>query len=293
MRSTLWRPNPVTDNPAGSPASPRTPSATQKAALSVALAVAAALAGAAARPVALPGALGALWGWSLALPARAAAAQPDSPEPILRVRGEATLTVRPDVAVIWLGVISRADSAQQAMARTARTARQVLDAVERLGVSAREVKTRGLQLAPLFRSDDKAGAERPIGYEARYDLEITLRDMELVGAVVDEAVQAGANQVQGIRFSVRDLQAVQQEVLRQAVADGLRRAQTLAEAAGVRLGALRSVEDVQLSGPPMLASPTALAGRLSAAVPIAPGELTLQASVLLTFQLREPLASAS
>ena len=172
------------------------------------------------------------------------------------------------------------------MARTSQAARRILDAVSRMGVPGRDVRTRGLQLTPVFRHDEKTGEGQLAGYEARYELEITVKDLELVGPLVDAAVQAGANQVDSIRFTVRELEAVKQQALQQAVVDGLRQARTLAEAAGVRLGSLRSVDDVQLNGPPDLRPPVALAARQPSAVPVALGELTFEASVLLTFDLQ-------
>ena len=223
--------------------------------------------------------------WALWLPARAAT-EPVGQERVVRVRGRAVVSVRPDVAVVRLGAFSRADTAQEAMVRTSQVARRILETVLRLGVPERNVQTRGLQLMPIFRHDDRAGAGQLAGYEARYELEITVRDLELVGPLVDGAVQAGANLVHSIRFTVRELDAVKQQALQQAVADGLRQARTLAEAAGSRLGPLRSVDDVQLNGPPELRPVAAVTALQESPVPVAPGELAFEASVLLTFDLR-------
>lgn len=223
--------------------------------------------------------------WALWLPARAAT-DAGGQDRVVRVRGRAVVSVRPDAAVVRLGAFSRADTAQEAMMRTSQVARRILDTVLRLGVPERDVQTRGLQLMPVFRHDDRTGAGQLAGYEARYELEITVRNLELVGPLVDGAVQAGANQVHGIRFTVREPDAVKQEALRQAVADGLRQARTLAEAAGSRLGPLRSVDEVQLIGPPEPRPVSAAAALPESAAPVTPGQLAFEASVLLTFDLR-------
>lgn len=205
---------------------------------------------------------------------------------LLRVTGRSVLAAAPDSAVVRLGVIVRDQTAEQALRRAADAVQAVLQAAGSVGVLERNVKTRSLELVPVFRRTEQEGSPQPVGYEARYELEILVYPLDRVGPLVDEAVRAGANRVHSIRFGLRDPQLVQQQVLRQAVADALRQARTVAEAAGVRLGPVVSVDQVQLAGPGGLSEPVALAAGRESGLPIVPGELTFEASVQVTFELR-------
>ena len=226
------------------------------------------------------------WVWrAVALPLHAAEAPAPAPRQ-LQVRGHASVSLTPDTATVHLGVLTRAESAQEAMAHSARAARRILEAVGRLGIGQEHLRTRGVQLSPVVRRDEKTGEGRLSGYEARYDLEVVVRDLDRVGPLVDAAVRAGANQVHSIRFTVHDAEAARQQALQQAMADGLRQARILADAAGLTLGPLQTVDEVRVQGPPEAPVPVSLVAREAAALPVVPGELRLEASVRLTFEIR-------
>jgi len=222
-------------------------------------------------------------GFPDAPPARAAEA--GGAVRILKVRGHAVVAAAPDSAVVRLGIQTRAQTAQQALRRASEVVEAVLRVTDWMDIDEREVQTRSVELVPLWRDVDKGRQLELAGYEARYELEVTVHPPERVGLLVDEAVKAGANRLHGIRFGLRNLQAVQQQALQQAIADALRQARTLAEAAGVRLGPVISVDEVQLSTPAAPPAPMALASGQEAAPPIAAGELAVEAWATVTFEL--------
>ena len=230
------------------------------------------------------GLLTGLGGW--ADTPRARAAEAGGTVRLLKVRGHAVVPVTPDSAVVRLGIQIRAQTAQQALRRASEVVEAILRVTEWADVDQRDVQTRSAELIPVWRDADKGRQLELAGYEARYELEVKVHPPERVGLLVDEAVKAGANRVHGIRFGLRNPQAVQQQALQQAVADAIRQARTLAEAAGVRLGPVISVDEVQLSSPSLPVAPVAVASGQEAALPIAAGELAVEAWATVTFELQ-------
>ncbi|HEY8425378.1 MAG TPA: SIMPL domain-containing protein [Limnochordales bacterium] len=210
-----------------------------------------------------------------------------STERTLTVTGRATVTAPPDVAQITLGVESQAPSARQAHEANARKVERIVAALSELGVPARDIQTAGISLTPVYRTDERGGEPRLTGYRASYRLHIRVRPVEQAGTVADAAVQAGANRIESIQFTVEDLEGIKEQALQQAVADALRQARVLAQAAGVQLGSLLTLRDAYFSSPEMpVRLPLARLSEAAADTPILPGELGFQAAATLVFEIR-------
>lgn len=110
-----------------------------------------------------------------------------------------------------------------------------------------------------------------------------MRDLSALGSVLDAVIADGANSFQGLNFGLQDPEPTLDEARRRAVADGLRKAALYAAAAGVRLGPLTSLSEAGSNQPrPEMMQ----AARMSSdAVPVAPGEVTVSASVTMVFAI--------
>jgi uncharacterized protein YggE len=113
-------------------------------------------------------------------------------------------------------------------------------------------------------------------------LEVTVRDVNVAGDVLDGVVEAGANQVYGVTFTVSDDSKWQSEARKNAVADARARAQELAGLTGVELGEVQLVSEVIGGGP----VPIAYAERAMGGGGIAPGELEMSTQVQVTFAIQ-------
>ncbi|WP_372884201.1 SIMPL domain-containing protein [Shimia sp.] len=221
---------------------------------------------------------------ALALCAGAALAAGTATGGQITVSGEGRVERVPDMAVITLGVEHEAPSAGAAVARVAAGSEALLTALAEIGVAPRDLRTSTLSLSPLRNHRSQgAGAPEIIGFQARNEVTVRLRDLsrlpELLGRVTDE----GGNRFRGLHFALQDPAPAIDEARRLAVADGRARAALYAEAAGVGLGALVSISDAATALPqPMLMARTASADM---AMPIAEGELGLSASVTMVFEI--------
>lgn len=201
----------------------------------------------------------------------------------LTVTGEGRATAIPDLAVVTLGVSSEAATAAEAMAATSARQQAVIDTLRQAGVAPRDIQTATLTLSPRMDYPEN-GAPRLTGYAAQNSVQVRVRDLAGLGALLDRLVQGGANEIAGIAFAREDMAAAEDEARIAAVADARRRARQMAEAAGMRLGALRSLSDGVMSAPgpmPMMA----MRADAKAAAPIEAGEMELRAQVMAVYDL--------
>lgn len=202
----------------------------------------------------------------------------------IQVTGSAIVTGAPDVAYITLGVETRDASAEIAAQENATRMASVFAALKALGLTDKELATSGYNVYSSNQVQNR-GTEDEVTittYHVQNRINITVTDLASVGQIIDTAVKAGANQVQGIRFDIEDKQAMQLEALKNAVAQGMIKAAVMAESAGLTLGGLATMNESYSSYAPMV-STMALRADTSASTIINPGDVEVSATVNLEF----------
>jgi uncharacterized protein YggE len=209
------------------------------------------------------------------LPGSASSAAAD--EGGITVQGTASVVSVPDRAELSFGVESQAQTAKAALAANAAEMRRVLAALRAAGAS--DLKTQYVSLSP--RLDDQARVQ---AYVATNSVSATIKQLGRAGAVIDAAVEAGANQVYGPTLSRGDQSDLYHQALKAAVANARESAQALAAAANVSLGRVTAV--VEGGGAP---SPMPLAAAAKAedagSTPIEGGSQQVGATVTVTFSV--------
>lgn len=201
----------------------------------------------------------------------------------LTVTGQGQVSAQPDMAMITLGVSSRAATAAEAMTRNATAQGAVIDTLKGAGVEARDIQTSGLSLSPTLDYSQDGAPPRLTGYAAANSVTVRLRDISGMGAVLDQLVASGANEIGNISFTREDMSAAEDEARAAAVRDARRRAEIMAGAAGMRLGPLLRLSDTPASSQPV---PVMRAMAPSdSATPIEAGELTVSADVTAIFAM--------
>jgi uncharacterized protein len=172
------------------------------------------------------------------------------------------------------------------LARNRQQMGAVVAALKRLGVAETDIQTSNLELQPQYTDDNGKAPRRLTGYETDNSVSVRLHDLQRIGAVVDALVAAGANQVQGVAFSLDDPTAAQDAARRAAVKALQSRAELYASAAGYRLQRLVRLTDQSVSRPMPMGLPMAkMAVMQSIASPVEPGELTVRAEVQGEYEL--------
>ncbi len=207
---------------------------------------------------------------------------------VITVTGEGRIEAVPDMATISLGVTHEAAQADAAMALTSAAVRAVIDRLTGAGIAARDMQTSGLSLQPLWenRVSSSDAPPRIAGFVARNGVTVRVRDLTGLGGILDMVVQDGANTFNGLQFGLQAPDPVEAEARAAAVRDAMARAAQLAQAAGVTLGPVQSIsQQGQGRGPVMMEM--SAASRSMGDVPVAPGELSIDAQVSMVFAIAD------
>ncbi|WP_425044088.1 SIMPL domain-containing protein [Primorskyibacter sp. S87] len=205
----------------------------------------------------------------------------------ITVTGRGVVEAVPDMATITLGVTHEDAEAATAMQMTADVVSQMLVALESKGVQPRDLQTQNLSLNPVWSNRSSSSDKQPqiTGYAASNTVLVRVRDLEDLGEILDAVAQLGANNFNGLRFSVQEPESLVEEARKEAVVNAMAKAQTLADAAGVKLGPVMSISEQRTGGPrPMAAMDMEMR---AASVPVAAGEVALSASVTMVFAIAE------
>jgi len=190
----------------------------------------------------------------------------------------------PDMATLSLGVATEGQTAQAAVAENARRMNALIQALRRAGIAERDIQTTNVSVYPQQQYRD---GQAPLitGYQANNSVSARIRNIDHVGRVVDAAVAAGGNTVNGVSFSHEDPEAQMDIARRDAIAEARRRAELYANALGMSVARIVAVSEGGGYRPPVM--PMAMERMAAdAATPVAPGEIETRLEVNVTFELR-------
>ncbi len=227
----------------------------------------------------------------LLLVAGNALAQPVAPAAttgtLLQVSAQGEVQRAPDVAEIGVGVVTEAADAKAALAANAEQMNRVVAAVKRAGIEDRDVQTSGVNLQPRYQYGENQ-PPRLNGYQAQNRVSVKVRDIGEVGEVLDALVAQGANQIDGPTFTLDKPEAALDEARRVALAKAQARAKMYADAIGLTVGRIVSIDEsgagFQPPRPMMMAK--AEMSMDSRTTPVMPGEQTHAISLNVVFELR-------
>lgn len=204
----------------------------------------------------------------------------DSTVSKITVTGDGKEISAPDMVTIVLGVETMNVSAAAAAEENAAMMNTTLDALRSAGVPEDDMKTSEYSILPPYSDDfcdcqEDRAEPREFTVTNHIMIETNLTGTD-VGTILDAAVSAGANDVVGVTFGLRDPEPIREKALEKAVIDAMRDAEMVAEAAGVTLGRILTITEGYTY------TPTYDAFAYSkSATPIVPAEVEITASVTL------------
>ena len=180
----------------------------------------------------------------IALPALA-----ENEERVIQVSGSAVVSLAADTASIQIGVNTRKENVREAQKENAELMAAVMEAIKGTGVDEKDIMTSQFNVYSGYEYGmDVMGREtRTPYYEVQNNVTVIIHDLSLAGAVLDAAMEAGANTTYGIAFSSTQANEAYQKALTRAVEDAMNKAQVLAAAAGVKVGQLLRINAAQNS----------------------------------------------
>lgn len=216
-------------------------------------------------------------------PLLAAAAAAQAPATI-QVTAHSQVSQAPDRVYIDVGVTTEAVKPQDAVAHNATRASAVLAALRTAAGPGAQLTTINYSVAPKYQYNSNGAPPTLKGYTATQELQVRLDALDRIGAVIDAATDAGANLLDGLRFTLRNGEAARTKALAKAAVAARGEAQALAGALGLRVVRILSVSESQPAVVPVL-RPQVTAMRFAEAripTPIETGPIDVSAAVTLT-----------
>jgi uncharacterized protein YggE len=210
----------------------------------------------------------------------------------ISVSGHGEVKGTPDEAHLTAGVMTEGKTAAEALAANSRAMNNVFATLKRLGIPERHIQTSNFNISPRYADADEGRPYVPriVAYQVTNTVNVTIAGVDRAGPALDALVSSGANQSHGIFFTIADPKPLAEKARREAVADAIAKARTLADAHGIRLGRVLSInEGIGYAPPiPMEERVVVTSSRLPAAPPppVAAGEATVAVNVSVVYEIQ-------
>lgn len=207
------------------------------------------------------------------------------------VTGDSVIQAQPDTAILSISVITQGKRALDAQSGNANKSDAVVRAVKAVAGTGAEIKTSGYVLEPqrLYKENQPPTIT---GYEARNSVTVTLLDLTRVGAVIDAASQAGANNVDSVSFTLRKDRPAKSQAIMEATRAAVEKARAVAEALGGRVVRIAEVQEASALVRPIYETLDKVQGMRAGVVaqaptPIEVGTLDIRSQVQLIAEVEQ------
>ncbi len=208
----------------------------------------------------------------------------------ISVQGQGTVSAKPDLVTLSLGVQTTGETAMDALLLNSEQMTGVIAAIQESGIEQEDIQTSGINLYPVYDNQrlEPGQTREVIGYRASNSVSITVHDIDKAGSVLDAAVAAGANQVGGVQFGLSETDTLITDALIAAVQNAQAKAQTIADTLGVQLGAALVVNEEWIELPragAQFARAEAAFDNGGFSAPVQGGTVSVTAHIRVTFAI--------
>ena len=209
--------------------------------------------------------------------------------PSIVVSDEATVTVKPDQAEINIGVVTQAPTAQAAAAQNAQKQDAVISDVRKILGPGADIKTISYSLNPNYRYPKDGGQPTIAGYNASNTIQVKTTSLAQVGNIIDLATESGANNIQALRYTLKDETVARTQALREASAKARAKAEAIASALGLKIQRILRVEEGGSTTRPMpvmrMSAEFGAMRSQQAPTPVESGSIDVRATIALTVEV--------
>jgi uncharacterized protein len=215
----------------------------------------------------------------------AVAQTPETEGRTLSVNGSAQVSLAPDIAYISIGVTTEDVDAAVAVEQNNTQSSNVINALQASGIAEQDILTTNfsIYITPTHTPELR---QAETTFTVSNTVYVTLRDLDQIGEVLGTVVQAGANQITGIQFDVADKTVALSEARKLAVENSRVMAEELAEAAGVSLGPVKSINYYGGNYPIAVQLEREMPAMVADVVPISTGQLSIMVDVNVIYEIR-------
>jgi uncharacterized protein YggE len=206
----------------------------------------------------------------------------------ISVVGQGIVQAQPDTARITLGVDLSEPSLAQAQSEAAQRMDAVVARLKADGIAETDIRTVSYNVTPQYDQGNTTQGQQILrGYEVQNLVEVKSTNVPALGALIDDAVTAGASRIFGISFESSDMEGLKSQARDQAMANAQGKAQQLAKDAGVTLGRVIAVNEADTGGvTPVQVAPRAAAPAAAVTTPIQPGQLQVSTNVAVVYSIQ-------
>lgn len=201
-------------------------------------------------------------------------------ENVISVNGIGTIVVKPDIAYLQVGYEARNKEALAAQAEAKTKMQNILKLIKAQGIKDADIKTVNVS---LYRTADYNKEVKEEYYVATNSVEITVRDLDKVGKLIDEATTGGSNQLGSVRFGVENQEKYQLEALKLAVKNAGNKAKAIGDAVGVKVGKPSKITENSYSGG-MVYREASMMAKAADVTPVEVGTVSIEATVNVEYK---------
>jgi len=205
----------------------------------------------------------------------------------ISVWGNAEIWVKPDLALIDLGIVTEGKSVSEAMEKNSVKMNAVIEAIKSQGIEEKDLKTTGFNIHPLYEWIKKEiieGKRVLVGYEVVQTLQVKIRDLSKVSNVIQVAAENGINQVEDLRFTIDKQEDLQSKARKEAIEKAKLKAREIAGQLGVKLKRITDYNE-NIFLPRFYSVEKSVQNEMGKAPLIQPGENKIEANVNLIYEI--------
>ncbi|MBI2042042.1 MAG: SIMPL domain-containing protein [Candidatus Nealsonbacteria bacterium] len=192
---------------------------------------------------------------------------------------------KPDLAQVSFSVVNNNKTAVEAMSENANKMNAVIDFIKKQGIEDKDLKTTNFSINPRYEWR-KNGERVFIDYEVSQSLDVKIRDLNKIGAIIEGAAGNGANQAGSLYFTIDDQDKINAEARQKAISEAKIKAQDLVSELGVKLGKIVNFSESGYNPIPMYAFKEMGMGGGGTTPQIETGENKISVTVSITYEIR-------
>lgn len=199
------------------------------------------------------------------------------------VSGEGKITAAPNISKIDLGLLTEKLTVQEAQKENSEKMNRLIEEIKKLAIEDKDIQTTQYQIYPQY--DYEKGERKIRGYSASQSVNVKIRDLAKISALLGKAGEVGANQVGGLQFTIDDEESLRGQARTKAIAAAQAKANELAKTLGVKLVRLTAFNESGASPPSLYALNELSYGGEDSLPRVESGSLDIKVSVNLTYEV--------
>jgi uncharacterized protein len=205
----------------------------------------------------------------------------------ISLSGHGEVKARPDMAVVNVGVTTNAATAREALTQNTEAMQKVFASLKASEIEAKDIQTANFMINPRYQYDpNNAQPPKLMGYDVSNTVTVSVRKLDTLGAVLDQVVGEGSNQINGVMFAIADDENLKDQARKLAVADAERKAKLYADTGHITLGQITSMSESSYQPPQPIPFGKAVRAEAASAVPIAEGEQSVAIDINIVWEIK-------